>query len=67
MSKAPSEKTQLVNARREIKELTFRCVELAKSSAEYRARATRAEQDVADWKMRFDKLLEFRKALRIPE
>lgn len=61
MSRAPSEKTQLANLRREIKSLSQRCIDLTQSCTEYRNRATRAEQSCAEWKQRFDKLLEFRK------
>lgn len=63
MSRPPSEKTQLAAARREIKKLECELATLRGECRLYRARATAAEQAVAEWKARFDKLLEFRKAI----
>jgi phage-related tail protein len=67
MSRAPSDKTQLATAKREIKHLTQELRAARESLTHYRGRATSAEQSVAEWKARFDKLLEFRKALSIVE
>lgn len=61
MSKAPSEKTQLATARREIKRLEAELRETRDNLTQYRGRATSAEQAVVEWKKRFDQLLEFRK------
>lgn len=58
MSKSPSEKTQLATARRELKRALQRLQAANASVHEYRTRATRAEQELAEWKARFDKLLE---------
>jgi multidrug resistance efflux pump len=55
--KPPSEKTQLAAARREIRRLTDEWKRASASVAEYRARATKAEQELAEWKRRFDLLL----------
>jgi hypothetical protein len=63
MSRAPSEKTQLGNAERMVRDLQDEVRNLVAESGRYRARATQAEQQVVEWKARFDKLLEFRKAL----
>lgn len=63
MSRAPSEKTQLATAKRMVRELQDEVRNLIAESGRYRARATQAEQQVTEWKARFDKLLEFRKAL----
>lgn len=67
MSRKPSEKTQLANARREINRLGNDLAMWQRESSRYRTRATQAEQEAAEWKVRFDKLLEFRKALNITE
>lgn len=61
MSRAPSEKTMLVSARREIARLRAELKSARDMSQLYRTRATQAEQELAEWKARFDKLLEFRK------
>jgi hypothetical protein len=63
MSRAPSEKTQLATAKRMVRDLQESVRDLTMSVNHYRARATQAEQQTAEWKARFDKLLEFRKAL----
>jgi uncharacterized protein YlxW (UPF0749 family) len=61
MAKPPSEKTQLAGAKRKVRDLQTEVNDLAAEVRQYRARATQAEQAVAEWKARFDKLLEFRK------
>ena len=59
----PSEKTQLATAKRMIRDLQAEVRNVADELRRYRTRATQAEQQTAEWKARFDKLLEFRKAL----
>ncbi len=49
--------TQIRNLRREMKEEHRRCVEATKERDIYRSRATKAEQEGAEWKARFDVLL----------
>jgi FtsZ-binding cell division protein ZapB len=57
MSRAPSAETQLKNLRRLHNELQ-RELNTARIAADaYRARATKAEQEAADWRKRFDALL----------
>lgn len=58
MARLPSEKTQLANARRTIRELLQQRSDLELERNKYRIRATQAEQEAAEWKQRFDKLLE---------
>lgn len=57
MSKPPSVATQLRHATRDINSLrlslSIQCSEVEK----FRARATKAEQECAEWKRRFDLLL----------
>ena len=67
MSRLPSEKTQLASARREIRFLTQQRETVKAEREHYRVRATKAEQELAEWKARFDKLLEFRKCLGVGE
>jgi predicted nucleic acid-binding Zn-ribbon protein len=62
MARLPSEKTQLANARREIANLEKTLTTVRGECTHYRARATKAEQALGEWKVRFDKLLEFRQA-----
>jgi len=57
MSKPPSEATQLRTAKREAKELTGENWRLRNEVDHFRARATKAEQQCAEWKERFDILL----------
>lgn len=61
MSRTPSEKTQLANAKREIASLRKDLTHWQATAQQYRTRAIQAEQACAEWKTRFDKLLEFRK------
>lgn len=57
MSKKPSDATLLRHSKRVVKDLERR-LEAALSDREaYRSRATKAEQDAADWRRRFDILL----------
>lgn len=58
MSKPPSEKTKLANERRLVKRLRVELMDVQRSMNAYRSRATKAEQELAEWKARFDKLLE---------
>lgn len=57
MAKAQSEATQIRALKRELKNLqsTFTTVCILRD--EYRARATKAEQEAAQWRERFDLLL----------
>jgi hypothetical protein len=57
MSRAPSDKTALLTARREIKRLTGELNSAKAAWSGYRERATRAEMDASDWRKRFDLLL----------
>ena len=57
MSKAPSPATELRHARRDIKELRSRNAQVEHREKHYRERATKAEQEVKEWKARFDALL----------
>lgn len=58
MSKAPSEKTQLATAKRMIRSLQADVRNVAAEVTRYRYRATQAEQSAAEWKGRFDRLLQ---------
>lgn len=57
MSRAPSEATQLKTAKRELKETKEALGRMQEMANAYRARASKAEQEVAEWKARFDLLL----------
>lgn len=57
MSKAPSEKTLLATARRQIKQLEYELTASRQDCSAYRLRATKAEQELSEWKKRFDLLL----------
>lgn len=57
MSKAPSEKTMLASARRELNLCREDLARTKRTADEYRVRATKAEQEVKEWKERFDLLL----------
>jgi outer membrane murein-binding lipoprotein Lpp len=65
MSRMPSEKTQLATAKRMVRDLQKEVGNLIVQVGQYRARATQAEQHAAEWKARFDKLLEFRQLLKV--
>lgn len=58
MSKPPSDKTIIANLRRMLREEQTTRAQMQEQRDVYRARATVAEQAVAEWKSRFDKLLE---------
>lgn len=57
MSKLPSPETQLRTERRENKALREQLHAARSDCAAYRTRATKAEQEGAEWKRRFDALL----------
>ena len=57
MSKQPSEKTQLASERRHNKRLLGEMHAVVRERDSYRIRATKAEQELAEWKKRFDLLL----------
>lgn len=57
MARQPSPETQLRTARADIRRLTVELARAEQQAAAYRARATQAEQEAAQWKNRFDILL----------
>ena len=57
MSKVPSDATLLRAAKRDIATLTIALDLARKGCTEYRTRASKAEQECAEWKARFDLLL----------
>ena len=57
MAKAPSLETQLRTARADLRRVTLERNDAVKQCSLYRARATKAEQEVSEWKQRFDVLL----------
>jgi len=57
MGKLPSEKTQLRNAKSEVRRVMDANRVLLNERDHYRVRATKAEQECAEWKTRFDALL----------
>lgn len=61
MSRVPSDKTRLATLRRDTKRLERELGDTRAALMQYRLRATKAEQDVAEWITRFDRLLKFRK------
>lgn len=63
MPREPSDKTKLARVRRQLTDRQQELNEARIDCSLYRSRATKAEQEVAEWKQRFDKLLDFRKAL----
>jgi hypothetical protein len=56
----PSEKTQLATLRRDLRQSDSELRIVRAALTEYRARATKAEQELAEWKRRFDELLKLR-------
>ena len=57
MSKPPSTETLLRSERAKVRALTNSLEGAKQLAAHYRARATTAEQELAEWKRRFDALL----------
>lgn len=57
MGKLPSAATQLRTAKRDIKTLQLNLDAVRRLLDEYRIRASKAEQECAEWKVRFDLLL----------
>jgi hypothetical protein len=57
VSKAPSDVTLLRTIRAEYKRLHTEFSQLQRVCNSYRSRATKAEQEAAEWKVRFDILL----------
>jgi FtsZ-binding cell division protein ZapB len=57
VSKAPSPATQIRTLKRENAELRNECHRWKNNAVQYRERANKAEQEVAEWKLRFDALL----------
>lgn len=62
-----SDKTMLNTLRRNYRKLVSEHSELKTECAKYRARATVAEQALAEWKERFDRLLKVHSESRSPE
>jgi hypothetical protein len=62
VSRAANPETTIRNLKRDLKRSREVANEMAATANTYRARATKAEQEVAEWKKRFDALL-----LRTPE
>lgn len=58
MGRVASPETQLRAANKRIRELDKLLLDMRESRDQYRARSTRAEQETAEWKFRFDRLLE---------
>lgn len=57
MSRQPSAETQLRNLRAEMRDLSKQLAGTVKDREVYRIRATKAEQECAEWRRRFDLLL----------
>lgn len=57
MARAPSVETQLKSARAELRRVAVELAQANQRTSEWRARATKAEQEAAQWKERFDILL----------
>ena len=57
MSREPSDATKLRTAKSELSSAKTALAASEKLAHEYRARATKAEQQVSEWKARFDILL----------
>jgi hypothetical protein len=57
MSRLPSPETQLRTMRALLKRTQSDLATAKQQASEYRARATKAEQDATEWKQRFDILL----------
>lgn len=57
MARLPSAETQLRSARSDLRAANKRAHELQGLAESYRLRATKAEQEAAEWKKRFDALL----------
>lgn len=57
MGKPPSDAMLLKQERRNSRKLEQRCFSLQSELAAFRARATKAEQEAAEWRKRFDQLL----------
>lgn len=58
MAKQPSVETQLRTARADLRRTQAELHRANLAANEYRIRATKAEQEAAEWKSRFDKLLD---------
>lgn len=57
MSKAPSDATKLRELKRQYAALSVQYLTASRERDQYRARATKAEQEAAEWRSRFDVLL----------
>lgn len=60
MSKQPSDKTMLARLKRECKAIVRRHEEAMEQANHYRVRATKAEQEAAEWRALFDQLLKLK-------
>lgn len=67
MSKPPSDKTMLARLKREKKGLIAQHLEMMDLVNKSRARATKAEQEAAEWKGRFDQVMAMLRAVRNPD
>jgi hypothetical protein len=57
MARQPSVETQLRSARTDLRRLTLELAQANQRTEQWRGRATKAEQEAAEWKGRFDILL----------
>lgn len=57
MARKPSAETELRTVKRLLAERTKELAFVTNNREHYRIRATKAEQEVAEWKRRFDELL----------
>ena len=57
MPRMPSAETTLIATRARLKQSQVECSRAMAQCEAYRVRATKAEQEVAEWKRRFDLLL----------
>lgn len=57
MAKAPSPETQIRNLKRQLKAMTADMAEYRLQARVYEGRLTKAQQECAEWKKRFDALL----------
>lgn len=57
MPRQPSVETQLKSARAELRRTAIELAQASQRISEWRARASKAEQEAEEWKRRFDILL----------
>lgn len=66
MGRMPSEKTQLVSAKRELNRMREELLSTQARVSQYHKRLTEAERELVEWKRRFDELLKIRVDLPRP-